>query len=97
MAEVEEVAYYSAVCESFTCLPLAGGAADQPVGLMRRILLLRRYQRAHELVTGAFPTGPDGPPDWATVLVMQVQVARMDADMERRARWAAEDAEAAGG
>jgi hypothetical protein len=88
--DVQDAVYLSNVCEAFTCLPVAGGAVDQPVGLMKRIMLLRSYRRAVDLVNGDMPSGPDGPPTWAIVLIQQVQEARLVAVMERREREMAE-------
>ena len=90
MEDVQDAAYISNVCEAFTIPPVAGGAVDQPVGLVKRILLLRAYRRAVDLVNGTMPVGPEGPPDWASVLVMQVQEARAVAVMEQRERELAE-------
>lgn len=52
---VLEAALMSGICEAFTCLPRAGGALDQPAGLMRRMLILRNYKAAVALVEDPNP------------------------------------------
>jgi hypothetical protein len=69
--------WISQVCEAFTIPPVVGGAVDQPIGLTKRILALRSYKVAHDLVTGKIPIAPDKIPQEVSALVGQV--------MERRA------------
>jgi len=47
---VAEAAVLSDMCKEFRALPRAGGMLDQPAGLMRRMLWLRRYQNAVKTV-----------------------------------------------
>ena len=75
--------YYANVCESFSCLPLAGGAIDQPVGLMRRIMLYRSYKFACEMRERKVPVPDDGPPEWADYMALQVWLQRQAEDEAR--------------
>ncbi len=50
-------------CESFSCLPYPGGLRQQPVGLMRRMLLYRAYKSACEAYDAPWrENNPDAPP-----------------------------------
>ena len=92
-AEVAEAIEMANVCEAFSCLPVEGGALDQPVWLTRRIMLYRNYKTASAMVKGELPTGDEGPPEMVRELVGRVIDARRAEDMRLAAL---ADAEAVG-
>jgi hypothetical protein len=83
----------SSVCEAFSCLPVAGGALDQPVWLTRRIMLYRNYKMASAMVKGEVPVPEDGPPEDVREFVGRVIDARRAEDERLEAL---DDAEEAG-
>jgi hypothetical protein len=50
-------------CESFGCLPVAGGLVDQPFGILSDLGKVRAYKAAYRQVME--PVNPEKVPEWA--------------------------------
>ena len=83
-AWVIEAATMANLCEAFGGLPRAGGMQEQPAGLMRRMLLIRRYTEAINMYEGKV-AAPDPLPDAVADMVR----FGVDTRLVRAMRWAA--------
>lgn len=88
-AWVIEAATMANLCKEFGGLPRAGGMLEQPAGLMRRMLLVTRYEEAvrmyeqHDDGSGPLPSNVQDMVRWG-----------VDTRLVRAMRWAAQQEEA---